>query len=490
MSRQDRIRQKAVGYYARMLKKQRSEMAQRTVGSTGPLKRYLSAYEKELHNVRSSHSSRELVKLSMGCDIVFFGNYRTDNRPRYELINYLKHLLAKNIKISFAIDLFTVKKERWLKAYVERKLNKTELLKKLGYDNARDGIYLKSYFEILDLLRANRIEVSCLDQEKVSDKNIFKKDIAIAKRIADLYGSNKGAKVICLLPDSWMAKGHLPQLILKYCSSGTRPVMMRIFSGSDNIYLKLLRKRQESKKVIKVAKGRFVFNLTNPLERYNSFFNYLDGEDQLKPEDNIDEAFKKILASMNEELKLGLNVKFLRYRLYSNFEIAFIEKILKQQSLSENEKERILRYVMATEGYFLPREQIIYLGDLSLTHAAEEAGHYLRYVKAGLDKPLDGEDRFYSCVVNEAFAYMASKIIVPSRTPVEKGFLNSAFKSDLSDEERQNIMIHSLGYELGEKLYKKIKRHQISRRRASNLFSKKIIKGRSAKSFYEDLRAI
>ena len=170
-----------------------------------------------------------------------------------------------------------------------------------------------------------------------------------------------------------------------------------------------------------------------------------------------------------------------------NFEIPFLEKVLTMASLNDEQKAGVIAYVSKGEGYFIPYGQIIYLGNLSVLHAAEEAGHYLRYILSGIDKPKTPEDTFYISILNEAFAYLASKFVIPSRAPIELDAFEVAVKSDLSDEQRQNLMIHAMGYELGEKLYRKFRRKSRERAILKEIFSRRFTRKGEAKEFYYEL---
>ena len=86
------LRRKALSYYERMLKKLKAEMAAKTVGSENIIERYLADHESELSDIKGVFSRDDLVKDVGNKDLVFFGNFRTDNDVRREFLGCLEAL--------------------------------------------------------------------------------------------------------------------------------------------------------------------------------------------------------------------------------------------------------------------------------------------------------------------------------------------------------------------------------------------------------------
>jgi len=55
--------------------------------------------------------------------------------------------------------------------------------------------------------------------------------------------------------------------------------------------------------------------------------------------------------------------------------------------------------------------KIVYLGNLSLNHAGEEASHFIKHVCSGEEKPRDPFDAFYANILHEALGFFGSKIV-------------------------------------------------------------------------------
>ncbi len=487
-----KTRHKAAQYYARMLSNLTAQINHRTLDTNVLLKKYVRAHLKDVCSIKADVAFNEIFDEIKRKDIILFGNFRTDNGPRYYLLDILKKLVDEGNDIAVGIDLFPHRKRKYLESYQNGQTTKRKLSLSMNFDSLSYDSFLRSYFAVLDFLKSRSIPVIPLDTGGVASKNLMKKDVKVARMLALFKSHYRNSKLICLVPDSWLAKNHLPAELSKALKKfNIKSDFLRIFSGSDRIYQKLLNEMKEkSSNLVKCSANTYILNLSHPVERYNSFLNYLDGERELDKDKSISESFLEILESINKKFALGINVKSLNYKLYANFEIDFIEEILKTKSLKDYDKKGILEYVLKGEGFYIPRGQIIYLGNLSKLHASEEAGHYIRNVLAGIDKAQTREDKFYINVVNEALAFMASKLIVPLRTPIETNIINMAVTPYLVDSEKENLMIHTLGYRLGDKLYKASKRGKLSKRSIKGMFSRKFSRQGEAKRYYSALENI
>jgi len=362
-----KLREKALYYYDIMVKSLKGRLNERTIDDESKIRKYIEAHEKELKVIKGSLSKDDLIEKIKSNDAIFFGNFRTDNRQRYEFLDILERLHKDKIRFYVAIDLIPYRKRDLLAKYLKGELTKRFFLNELELDSSANPAFLESYLKILDFIKRKSISLLPLDLESVNEKNIVKKDKITAGRIANFFKMDKGVKLLCLVPDSWLAKGHLPLLFRKAMSEkGLKPKVMRIFSGSDQLYLKLAKGFQEVKsRIISVSENTYVFNLSHPVARYNSFFNYLDDEREIGKSKLLRQEFEGILTRISKAMGFNINISNLKFYLYSDFEINFIEKILTIKGFTSKEKVQILEYVLRGEGYFIPYGQIIYLGNLS-----------------------------------------------------------------------------------------------------------------------------
>ncbi|HCU24756.1 MAG TPA: hypothetical protein DF383_07045, partial [Deltaproteobacteria bacterium] len=108
-------------------------------------------------------------------------------------------------------------------------------------------------------------------------------------------------------------------------------------------------------------------------------------------------------------------------------DLSFLERLKEDEAFTAREKKNIQHQIELSESYYIPRRQWVYLANVSLNHAAEEASHFIRHLVAGEEFPRLPEDAFYAQVLHEAVGFFGSKIINPkrkcTRTADFKGFI-------------------------------------------------------------------
>src|SRR5262249_21317256 len=91
------------------------------------------------------------------------------------------------------------------------------------------------------------------------------------------------------------------------------------------------------------------------------------------------------------------------------------ERLKEDPDFSPQEKKVVRRQVELSESYYIPKHKWVYLANVSLNHAAEEASHFIRHLVAGDEFPRNPEDAFYANVLHEGIGFFGSKIINQKR---------------------------------------------------------------------------
>jgi hypothetical protein len=186
----------------------------------------------------------------------------------------------------------------------------------------------------------------------------------------------------------------------------------------------------------------------------------------------------------------------------------------------------------------VPHLNAIFLGRFDLAHGGEEAAHFVNLClkrelneEAPVDLPL--HDLFYGQVMEEALAFFGSKLIVPSRNHFFETEFYQYYRKDRqvieastpysyeefqeiirfilshkkfetryeeydevpeeilagirSEPKRANILVHELGYFLGQQIYDGYHAGAVTRREIADLFRKKFVETGSALRTYLDL---
>jgi heme-binding uptake protein ChaN (Tiki superfamily) len=224
--------------------------------------------------------------------------------------------------------------------------------------------------------------------------------------------------------------------------------------------------------------------------------------------------------------------------VYGPAEATAFRRILRGAQLDNEEVDEILEHVRRKGSCFVPRLDAIFLGQFDLAHGGEEAAHFVnlclkRELNEEAPTQLPQHDLFYGRVLEEALAFFGSKLIVPGRnhffeakfyqyyrkspelieanTPysyeefkeiIDFILLHKKFETHYTEYEevpqeilrgirsepkRMNVLVHELGYFLGQQIYDGYHAGAITRREISDLFKKKFVDTGSALRAYLDL---
>ena len=224
--------------------------------------------------------------------------------------------------------------------------------------------------------------------------------------------------------------------------------------------------------------------------------------------------------------------------VYGVGEAGTFRRILRGYRFTPEEMEAILEHLEKKGSCFIPRLNAIFLGQFDLAHGGEEAAHFVnlclkRELNEEAPTDLPQHDLFYGQVMEEALAFFGSKLIVPSRNHFfetefyqyyRKGreaveantpysyeefqsiinfiLLHKKFETRYqeydevppeilagirSEPKLANILVHELGYFLGQQIYDGYHAGAVTRQEIANLFRKKFVESGSALRTYLDL---
>ncbi|HEU4403516.1 MAG TPA: hypothetical protein VFT43_15570, partial [Candidatus Polarisedimenticolia bacterium] len=224
--------------------------------------------------------------------------------------------------------------------------------------------------------------------------------------------------------------------------------------------------------------------------------------------------------------------------VYSGMEIEDLRKLLRGHRFTAAETDEVLSHVTRSGSCYIPRINAIFIGRFNTVHAGEEAAHFVNQALKGeiygaAPREMPQHDLFYGGVMEEALAFFGSKLIDPSRnhffetefyqyyrkdretieahTPY--GFedfnaiinfilLHKKFESSYgqydevpreildgirAEPKRANILIHELGYFLGQQIYDAYRAGILDRKEIAALFRASYRESGSALATYLDL---
>jgi hypothetical protein len=224
--------------------------------------------------------------------------------------------------------------------------------------------------------------------------------------------------------------------------------------------------------------------------------------------------------------------------VYTASERKDLKRLLKAHEFKAGEIDEILGHVSERGSCYIPRLNGIVIGEFNMVHAGEEAAHFVNLILKGeiyqqAPREMLQHDLFYTGTLEEALGFFGSKLIDPSRnhffetefyqyyrkdravieaeTPYSYEDFNAIINFILlhkkfeqsydqyedvpqeildgirAEPRRANILIHELGYFLGQQIYDAYRAGSLDRRTIAALFRQSFRESGSALRAYLDL---
>lgn len=376
-------------------------------------RRYRAAITR-YHNI-ADHD--HLLKSLKAADIIYVGDYHTCPQSQRSFLRVLKSLRKHSRRpILLCLELFHKSMQAVVDGYVAGRITEDTFLRRIKLRERWVFDLWGNFKPIMEFARYHHMPV--IGTEVASEgASLFKRDRLAGDYIAEIAQKYPQHQIIVLIGDLHLAPAHLPAEVsraLKHRKIEKK--CLTIYQNSDAIYWKLAKQGLVEKvDVVKIREDAFCIMHTPPIVCQQSYLNWLEHE-----EGEIDYAdarhnFLELVDRIAHYLRIPLGPQKDEIEVYTCGDLSFLKHLEKDRHFSKEEVRRIKRQILASESYFIPKKPLVYLANLSLNHAAEEASHYLKYLCTGEEHPRDRIDAFYANVLHEALGFFGSKLINPKR---------------------------------------------------------------------------
>ena len=214
----------------------------------------------------------------------------------------------------------------------------------------------------------------------------------------------------------------MPSTLLAEFDRTLRTVI--VYQNNESVYWELARHRLEQETdVVLLAKDRFCVMSTPPIIKFQSYLNWIDNTRELASpslrgwQGDIfgDEALYNQMLQMVHIISQFLEIEadgLEDFIVQSPADLDFLYRLRADKRLSSGDVAAIAAHIRTNESYFIEKGNIIYIANLSVNHAAEEATHFIHRVTAGPRRDgLAQVEDFYCRVMREAVGFFGSRII-------------------------------------------------------------------------------
>ena len=442
-------------------------------------RKYLKDFIQAFRNYDSVLDSGQLQALVRDADVLLVGDYHAlPASQRFAATLFEQRAHASGRPVVLAVETIFARDQHILDEWWRREIDEEELRQRIRFD--LDWNYeWAPFYELLVTAREHAYAIYGLDCMPRNDlRKIAARDRHAAHKIAEIRQRHPNAVIMVLFGEAHLAPGHLPQALRKKLPQER---VLTVLQNVDALYWKAAGERHEHVEAVRVADDvACVFNAT-PLEKYESYRVQLARWGQAESEApdlgptiyNLIDSLVRFLGINRYSPQNSRQPRFLVDLLpevYCGSSEAALRRQLLRRGASEAEIAVLLGQVEERGSIYVPQVNAIYVRELQMMYAGEEAARFLHHACRGL--PLNGNghgraaaefsDRFYSRALEHAVAYFGSRVLYPARPAVrheEAGELSRTVcrqlleKARRADDAEFDAIAQRLGYMIGSESY-------------------------------------
>src|SRR5579863_1982793 len=451
-------------------------------------RKYLREFNQAFQSYESVLDSEQVHNALYEADVVLVGDYHAlPTAQRYTASLFEQRALAGGRPVVLGVETIFARDQHILEEWWRREIDEDELRQRIRFD-LDWGYDWAPFYELLVAARDHGealYGLDCMPREDL--RKIGARDRHAAAKIAEIRERHPNAVIFVLFGESHLAPGHLPR-VLQQQSPGTR--VLTVLQNIDALYWRAAGERTDRVEAVRVRDGVVcVFNAT-PLEKYESYRLFLDQWSRCESGPDFAPTFYNLIESLAKFLEInrhaphnGTQPKFLVDLLpevHGRSSQAVLARLLARKGISEPELQSMITQVEERGSVYLRRVNAIYIRELQMIHAAENAARFLHHACRG-HPDLEAEDRglstegesrgrskqsptdeFYVATMEHAVAYFGSCVLHPSRfeaQPEERPALSRAGCEKLAqsairaDRGRLEALAQELGDRIGAEIY-------------------------------------
>jgi hypothetical protein len=466
--------------------------------------KYREEYLNEFKRYNVS-SIGELIDKIQDSSIVYVGDYHTLSSSQDCFLSLVKQDNPKDILL--CMEIFSSSDQAKIDRYIKGEKTFDQLSRSINKFNRWD-FGLEGYQGILEFAKNNSVKVCGVNVNFSDRKNLLLRDNHESQIISDLSEQNSDKKIYVLHGDYHNAKIHVPGIVKNILASRKiKKSHVIVNQNFEDFYWKLLKKDLEAESVLRLSKDVFCVMNDTPLNKLMSFFHWCSFEEETELEHAQDIAYG--LADFFGIDKSFVGDEFSNLKLYGPSDFDFFNK-LKLNGFKKIQVDFIRNHCKMVDSRYFPKQNVIRVGNLSLSDLTEELSHWLNFRLSGFSNCENSFDMFYENAIRESIGFLGSKVYCPQRKPASIYFMKKALREQgdnplFSDELRifEKIIQHkkfekkykekeqfmrglldlyigndirtfqavssSLGYMVGEKLYRSIIKDDFSKKQLNDL---------------------
>jgi uncharacterized iron-regulated protein len=478
------FRQQIVALHREIFRRNQQRINQSVLGYTPAFRRYEREYQRDVAGYRRRATFDELDAAIAESRLVYVGDYHTLPQAQRTFLRLMRRL-PPDRPVTLALEFVQGRYQDSLDAYMAGRIDDAKFLSGIEHDAHWVFGGWPSFQPIFSLARERGYRIVGIDSlgRGPAGSSLEARDRYAARRIGAVANERPNDLVLVLIGELHIAAKHLPAQVQKLVPEARG---MTIYQNCEEIYWALEAKGLEHDvELVQIGANRWGLMNTPPIVCQQSFLNWLSIDDEGMHLEAPEENFKEYVRLIASFFDLDVGDAVEDAEVATVVDLSFLQRLQRRGDFSAADMQKIRAQILRSESYYIPRARMIYLGNLSVNHASEEATHFVRHVCSRADEPRLLIDAFYARVLEEALGFLGSKLMNHKRKCAHIPYFErtlrtpGASRRDKSlarlvllharlasgkrvrgmsevyecDAEMFNAVTHALGYQLGDKLY-------------------------------------
>jgi len=524
----------------RMVRDLKREIGDALYGDSTCLRQYSEVYRRQFAGPLEIAARDDLIERAAASDVVFHGDFHTLKLAQLSPIKILRALRERGRTVRLALEMFCASDQPALDRFQRMEIDEDEFLRAVRYEE-RWGFPWENYRNLVYFALGEGIPIAGIDCRDRPEATLADRDAFAARRIAGILDEHPDDLVYVFCGELHLAPEHLPRALELAC--GRPPRRTIVHQNNETVYWRLAEfGLEQDAALVRIADDRFCLVHCTPLVVFQSFRNWVERQEELALEDgawwegdgqciDLADQVHQLVRVIAEFLGIR-GVDLDDFTVYTPHDLDFLEILQERHRLDPARLRWIRNEIEHAKSLYIPEARIVYLVNLSINRAAEEAARFLHFQSAGYGgEPLHPRCAFYCRVLVEALGFFGSKVVNHKRTAkgeeyyrrIERELLDRPLGESEAeflrvarhvlrhrDLERRKLgptptsawprrlflldpdlhrgVTGALGHLLGEELYGALLAERITKEEIRSLFETRFEEGRTAERIYFELR--
>ncbi len=377
---------------------------------------YERAYRSAVRRYERVADQEEMIEAILDSELIYVGDYHTCNQSQRSFLRILKAVVKRDRSFVVCMELLHKHHQRTLDQYMSGAIGEATFLRRIKLQEHWVFDLWMNFKPLFDFCRYHGIRVFAIDAA-AEGSDVRRRDAAAGAVVARVAAENPGHRIFVFIGDLHIAPPHLPSDVERELARrGVVRKNLILYENSEPIYWRLAEKGlDDSVEVVKLPDANFCRMHTPPVICQRSYLNWLEHEEGEIDYADAKASFLEIVERLCDFLKIKLGRERDDVEVFTCGDLSFLKYLRERGDFSKQELETIKRQILASESYYIAKAKFVYLANLSLNHAAEEASHFIKSLCSGEEEPREIVDAFYANVLHEAIGFFGSKTVNPKR---------------------------------------------------------------------------